>query len=394
LRVGKDAHSGVGTTAQVDIARPRIERALVTCFLAIRTVHVLQGLACVRSARTAYRRPFLATGAELAAIAELAFLARRTVAAGTLERDVVLVDTAFGLVGLAILAAATDPTARTSSLNWMLPLTVGSGLAASSLPDVAEGMALTVGLATAYGLGTRSNSRQGGGPAATAFANVLSYPTFYAVGRIFIQQIRRIASELDDARQTAVVESARAATAAARNKEHRLLHDSALQVLEAVAHSSGLAEEGLRRQAQREVLAIRRALAGEELAPESLSARLDALVVDFAERDLRVDLVDAELEEEPGVEASTALSEAVREALTNVVKHSGVDKVVLHVATAAGGVRVTVRDHGKGFDTSAPTDGYGLDHSIKARMAEIGGRTAVWSEPDRGTRVELWAPTY
>jgi signal transduction histidine kinase len=91
------------------------------------------------------------------------------------------------------------------------------------------------------------------------------------------------------------------------------------------------------------------------------------------------------------------LADAAHEALTNVVKHAGVDRAVVRAATVDDGTRVTVRDHGQGFDPAAvQADAtgarFGVRQSIKARMADAGGTAVVDSSPGRGTRVELWVP--
>jgi signal transduction histidine kinase len=53
---------------------------------------------------------------------------------------------------------------------------------------------------------------------------------------------------------------------------------------------------------------------------------------------------------------------------------------------------VTVRDRGVGFDPEKERHGFGLDHSITERMAEVGGFSRVSSSPGQGTKVEMWVP--
>ena len=55
-----------------------------------------------------------------------------------------------------------------------------------------------------------------------------------------------------------------AAAEAARNREHRLLHDSAVQTLDAIAAGYELDPENVRRQARKEAATLRRAIAGED----------------------------------------------------------------------------------------------------------------------------------
>jgi signal transduction histidine kinase len=85
---------------------------------------------------------------------------------------------------------------------------------------------------------------------------------------------------------------------------------------------------------------------------------------------------------------------AVREALTNVVKHAGVARATVKVLLRADDtLDVWVRDHGRGFDPAAAILGYGLTGSIRARMAEAGGTSEIWSVPGEGTHVRLHVET-
>ncbi len=94
----------------------------------------------------------------------------------------------------------------------------------------------------------------------------------------------------------------------------------------------------------------------------------------------------------------SVLFEAAREALFNVVKHAGTERVRLSLATGADGlVRLAVADQGVGFDVSAhPGDGdgdggFGL-FSIRERLHLLGGAFDIRSRPGAGTRVEVTAP--
>jgi hypothetical protein len=88
-----------------------------------------------------------------------------------------------------------------------------------------------------------------------------------------------------------------------------------------------------------------------------------------------------------------ALLGAIREALTNVVKHSGVSEAAVRVESTADRVTVTVSDAGRGFDPRSVGSGIGLSHSISQRLAEAGGHASVESSPGGGTRVLLRVPT-
>jgi signal transduction histidine kinase len=92
-------------------------------------------------------------------------------------------------------------------------------------------------------------------------------------------------------------------------------------------------------------------------------------------------------------EKTHALTGAVTEALTNAAKHGGASKVVVYVEpTDDDGVFCSVKDDGSGFDPETVPAGVGLDQSIRARLAEVGGEAEVVSRPGRGTEVRLTVP--
>jgi signal transduction histidine kinase len=363
----------------------------LSTFLAIRAVHVIQGFTCVVTARSAYRRPKVAVAAAFTALAELAWLAQRDVSRGFHDAATARTDAVFGAVGLVVLGVATHPEDRTSSVNWMLPLSVGSCLGAAAALEPLEGASVSAVLGMAYAGLTKESITSGSGRAASAVANVVSYPGFFAVAAFVVRLARHWAGELDDARRRAVEQGARAAAEETRNQEHRLLHDSALQTLEAIA-SYDLDPDDLRHQARKEAAQLRRAIAGVELQTKGLIAGLEELAEEFAARGLRVELITVEVEHEPEEGIAEALCDASREALTNAAKHAGVSRVIMRVTSERDGVEVTVRDQGRGFDSALRNKGFGIDNSIVRRLAEVGGRAEISSEPGRGTRIGLWAP--
>src|SRR5439155_23683807 len=124
----------------------------------------------------------------------------------------------------------------------------------------------------------------------------------------------------------------------------------------------------------------------------NLMGALGEVVEESAEMGLVVELTSAGLDRDPPDEVLAAMIGAVREAVTNVYRHSGARSVVLHTRQRDGGVEVLVRDQGRGFDPSIQV-GFGLASSIRGRIVDVGGRADIWSRPGRGTAVTLWAPT-
>lgn len=385
-----DADTAIELEAQV-----RTERALAICFFAIRSVHLGQGAICTVRATRSYRRPRLATVTLLLSTIESAWLFGRWTRGKRPDAWVSWVDTAFGLCGLAAIGAATEPRDRTTSVNWMLPYTVGTGAGtALGLARRRERVAASGALAAAYAATTWRDLRGGGPPAATAIANVASYGGFTAVVDVVAGLLRRHARELERAKHEAVEHAAQLGEARERDRQHRFLHDSALQTLEALLRDWNLDDATLRARVRHDATTLRNALRGEPGDDgATLQGELTSVASESAALGLRVELVVDELPDDPPRATVRALCDATRETLANVAKHAGTSDVVVRVMIADGGMRVTVRDHGAGFDTAAVRPGFGLRQSVIARMNEVGGSAEVWSERGRGTRITIWAPT-
>lgn len=90
-------------------------------------------------------------------------------------------------------------------------------------------------------------------------------------------------------------------------------------------------------------------------------------------------------------EVAEALEAAVGECLANVAKHAGVDRANLFAEARDEGLVVIVRDRGDGFEPDA-AERRGLVHSVEQRLTEVGGTSALRSEPGRGTDVTLTVP--
>ena len=84
------------------------------------------------------------------------------------------------------------------------------------------------------------------------------------------------------------------------------------------------------------------------------------------------------------------VNQVVREALTNVRKHSGSSICRVRMHFAARPFLVEVSDEGRGF-VSSQAHGYGLV-GMRERAAGIGGRLEVVSTEGRGTTVFLFGP--
>jgi len=275
-----------------------------------------------------------------------------------------------------------------------------------------------------------------------------------------IVRLLRVAGEADAWLDAVEARSRAEAVAAARargDREHeRFLHDTVLNTLAgidlggagrpagavgAAPVSGGAASaattaplELVRRRCRRVVDQVEQLLAGtgdvSACPPQDPDANLDGLVrgvlaearddgLDVAYRFVRVlrprwrrparggarAHPEPPTEERLPLDVVSALAAALREALTNVRRHSGVWAARVTVVRWLDGVRVRVDDAGVGFDAGpfdVETDGpspeeppegprarLGLRGSVHGRMVDVGGWASIASRRGAGTRVEL-----
>ena len=197
-----------------------------------------------------------------------------------------------------------------------------------------------------------------------------------------------------------------------RRRWARELHDDTLQALGAMrvvlssAARTGSPEELLKavdgtvEQLGEGITALRGLIS--ELRPAALdelglAAAIEGLVEQQAapgELEIDADVSigagpDAAGRLEPELEST--LYRMVQEALTNVVKHAEAETVRLVLREDSGRIEVIVRDNGHGFDTTRPTEGFGL-LGMRERIELADGELEVRSRPGEGAEVRAWVP--
>ncbi|CAN5587679.1 ATP-binding protein [soil metagenome] len=92
-------------------------------------------------------------------------------------------------------------------------------------------------------------------------------------------------------------------------------------------------------------------------------------------------------------DTATALIDAVRACLENVLRHSGVTVAEVDLAYDDQAITVVVADQGVGFDPDAVApDRLGLSHSVVERVRSVGGSVRVWSTPGAGASIVMRIP--
>ncbi|WP_222851073.1 sensor histidine kinase [Phytoactinopolyspora mesophila] len=148
----------------------------------------------------------------------------------------------------------------------------------------------------------------------------------------------------------------------------------------------------------RTVLADLRAMVHELRPPSSTQLGLEEAVRALAESTENRTGLRFELTFGPGIDDVTGdLAEdvyrIVAEAIHNVVKHAGAEKVVFRAGVRGHQLSISVADNGCGIDqdSSSRAESYGLT-TMRERAAKWGGTLEVKPRPNSGTRVGAMIP--
>src|SRR5262249_46031221 len=92
-------------------------------------------------------------------------------------------------------------------------------------------------------------------------------------------------------------------------------------------------------------------------------------------------------------EAAAATFRVVQEALKNVVRHAKATRVRVTMKSQEHALMISIQDNGKGITDAQITDVKSLGIvGMKERIARIGGEFNIFSEPDKGTRLDMTIP--
>jgi signal transduction histidine kinase len=294
--------------------------------------------------------------------------------------------------------------------TWFAPTVLSAPLALASAAAYWESSVVTATPASAH------NS-----PAASTALLLALAAANWSGRRLLYRWANRADAALDRADQDARAQYVVLTRNVERREHERLLHDTVLNTLTALSRAGSgepvvgrcrhditlmecvLGDSGQVSLANGDL--VNGDLVNGGRGNSRLLAGIEAVASEMRARGLEVHLEvasgtparDADLPAVP-VPVVAALAHAVREALANVISHAGTTEAWVKIVVAApgaqatepGGVRVTVRDAGAGFDPAHVDPArLGLRRSVVERLADSGGRASIRSAPGQGTIVSM-----
>jgi signal transduction histidine kinase len=219
---------------------------------------------------------------------------------------------------------------------------------------------------------------------------------FSMVLAVLVVVLRYESSKVDEANQ----KSSEAAIELAKNDAiHRerdrvdaLVHDSVLTTLLVAANANDSAAQNDARELA--VAAIRKLETAQDFSGDehsiTINSLFSALSISIERQDKDVS-VSSEGQSDLQVpsDVAEALTEATLQAVANALQHSGAQsKVEVFLKGLSSGVKIVVKDDGKGFRASRiPRNRLGLKLSIIGRIRSVGGKVFIDSKLGVGTNI-------
>jgi signal transduction histidine kinase len=375
-------------------ATRRLDHTMAAAVGASRVFALAQTVAITWSVRRRVRHPRVLAFGVAGLAAQSAWATGRGWRRGSIrDRAVASSDAVAQCAALAVEAASWGSRAIPAQARWSetLGAVLTSWLPFEDPSPRATASSLLGWLGT-YAIVTSGGSQPGMNVTAQRINEATGHATLTMAGRALGLQLVAQAAELDAARSEAVEQAERLAAARERHHQQRIVHDSALQILETIAGGWDVDDAFLAGRIDYEIARLERLLGEPALDGHGLAEALSGLVSKFALMGLHVDLDVSELRGPSPEICNEALVGATHEALTNVFKHAGVKQARVRAASGDPGITISIADDGRGFNPETRHHGFGLDESIRGRMHDIQGTAKVSSAPCHGTLVELRAP--
>lgn len=315
-----------------------------------------------------------------------------------------LIDVGVAASCLLLAGLACYPQDATTWANSAVAPAMGTAVAAAAAWPLIVSAASGMLLALAYLSGVIRGLTLSDTAWAATVGNITSLLGFAVIAGLVSHHLMRQAAasaaaavELAAARAHRASEESRDAE---RTRQYRMLHDTVLSTLSALARGGLDPSDPLVRQRCAADADYLRGLisSGGAAAGNQLQGELAAVGRSQAALGLRVHVHCADIPPDLPESVVRGLTDACREALNNVIKHSGDGQAWVTAVGpdphSPGGplATLTIADRGHGFDPALVGPGLGMRESISGRMSEIGGAAHVDSSPGQGTTVELAWP--
>ena len=142
---------------------------------------------------------------------------------------------------------------------------------------------------------------------------------------------------------------------------------------------------------------IRNFLAGKETQPLTPGTLMEKLrdELKFLQQSLGLEVILESKPDDPSLPdyVEREVYYALREALTNVTKHSHASRVEIQITQGPDLLEASLKDNGVGFDQDNQKNRSGLGLSgMKDRIKKVGGRLSIKSSPGLGTTVMFAIP--
>jgi signal transduction histidine kinase len=270
-------------------------------------------------------------------------------------------------------------TGQSLAGNWPIPSILVAAMAGGLLWGV--GTAALLGGARAVAVVVSGWVPGQGGRAALAVVSTsIEWIAFGAVCAVVIRLLRQTQRQL--------------AEAEVRERIARDLHDGVLQTLSLIERKSD--SPVIARLARDQERDLRSYLFGDYRREGSLAAVLRSSAGTFERSWSETTVTVSVSEDVAGLTGDSvdAIAGAVTEALTNAAKHGRASHTVVFadVDEDSGGVFVSVKDDGCGFDVWSLTEGVGIGHSIRGRIERVGGSIELASIRGEGAEVRMRVP--
>jgi len=124
---------------------------------------------------------------------------------------------------------------------------------------------------------------------------------------------------------------------------------------------------------------------------QNLETEIESLLADYCQRMDINPQYEISLSYSLSVEVKKAIYQIIKEALTNIYKHSQAKQISLKLRTDLGSLFLAIEDDGKGFNPGQNTTGFGLQ-GMRERTAALSGQFYLRSSLASGCEIQVIIP--